>query len=61
MAELKKNDVVRLKKISGIYQNWDKGRVLKFNMDEDEVLIEIVVKGQTKHIWTFTDYVEKII
>lgn len=59
--KLKKNDVVRLKKIPGIYNQWNTGRVLKFNMDEDEVLIEIIMKGQTKHIWTFTDYVEKII
>lgn len=58
---LKKNDTVRLKKIPGIYHQWDKGRILKFNMDEDEVLVEIIIKGQTKHIWTFTDYVEKII
>jgi len=59
--KLKKNDIVKLKNISGIYKQWSTGKVLKFNMDEDEVQIEIVIKGQVKHIWTFTSYVEKII
>lgn len=55
-----KDDIVQLKDHPGSnLLDWDEGRVVKLNMDEDEALIETQIAGEYRRFWEFVSNLKK--